>query len=165
MSNTPLRTGMYSLIALVFGIIEWFHPLINFMPPEIVRSVFVYGVGEYLVWLIALILVLIYETTFTTNICYISLQATMFLFTALIGYYFSYFYDVVILDTNPLLSHFKIGNPGWGMASLRFFVNDVLPEFIQWSAPTIVFGIGIGCGVSKVRNLVREKRRRRDFAE
>jgi len=152
---TFIRSGIYLFVALIFGFLQWFAPLVNLMP-QLARAM--QGWLEYVVWLIPGLIVAFIEAHRSSNTIIICLQTVGFLLAAIIGYYAGYAWDVFIIGETFGLTDLAVGTSVDPAVQWRFFVDSIFPEMVEWGLFAIVTGLVLGIVAAVVKRFVFSKR-------
>jgi hypothetical protein len=135
------RGGIYLLTAFVFGVVEWFSPLVNLVP-QLARAM--HGWLAYIVWLIPGLIVAIIEVRRSSKATIVCLQPAVFLFTSIVAYYAAYAWDVFVIGGKSGLADLAIGESAKPIEQWRFFVGSIFPEMVEWGVIAIMTGIALG---------------------
>lgn len=144
------RYVLYVVLALTFGVIEWFTPFMRFLPP--ISNWFIAQGIAVTVWLVPVAAIAWVEAATGGAFLLVYRAVIGFWLIALIGYYFSYALSAFVLSNDPLLSSLHVGTGKWISNEWRFFYAAILPELVQWSIVALVSGIFVSAAVVLVHN-------------
>ena len=132
--------SLVALLGVAFGISEWFYSILGvvyaltgFQNPSFV----------YITWAGLPTIIVIYESVRTRRALLAYIAANLFLITAVLGYYASYVFDVLFLNSNELLQGLHYTTLDWTQFS-GFVISDIGSNIVEWTTISLALGLVLG---------------------